>query len=495
MVRRGKTEYPEGQSEKMAKQQVSIFIDDASISVLVSKGRQPEKWTIVPLEPGLVKEGVVQDQPAVAEKIKEAWHNSKIMRRRVAVGVSGLNCLYQMMLLPELAEALRTEAISREAAQSLGIPLEGVYLSWQVLSIDHGQMKVYLAVLPKDKVDSVVATLKLANLRPTIMDIKPLCLARAASEPRAIVVETSQDALDIVVLGDGIPEVVRSLQLAPGTPAGERIGILRSEMERSISFYNAAHLDKPIDVTVPVLVSGDLVGQESEMTSLAGPRERPVRALESPLVGTEGFEHSKYVTCIGLAIKGILAVETGTLSNSVVNFDALPEIYRIKKQSLADIMWLPSVLVGVVVVGMGIWGITYLKGENADLQAQRDSINRTIAEQKVSSQDVKTMEEQVASATTPAAALTALMAQLDSGRTSVTDDLGVITRYAAESGIYLESVNYEADGVRISGIAETADEVLQYGWLLRDSGGFSTVRIPTVTDSEDGVTFSMELTA
>jgi type IV pilus assembly protein PilM len=479
----------------MAKQQVSVFIDDASVSVLVTKGRQAEKWTTVPLEPGLVKEGVVQDQPAVAEKIKQAWHESKIMRRRVAVGVSGLNCLYQMMLLPELAETLREEAISREAAQSLGIPLDGVYLSWQVLSIDHGQMKVYLAVLPKDKVDSVAETLKLANLRPMIMDIKPLCLARAASEPRAIMVDTTQDSLDIVVLGDGVPEVVRSLQLAPATPAGERIGILRSEMERSISFYNAAHLDKPIDLTVPVLVSGDLVGQEGEMTSLAGPRERPVRALESPLVGTEGFEHGKYMPCIGLAIKGILASGPGALSNSVVNFDALPEKYRIKKQSLADVMWIPSVLIGVVVIGMGIWGITYLKGENSDLQGQRDSINGTIAEQKVSDKDVKALQEQVDAAKAPAAALDQLLDNLGAGRLTMADDLSLITGCAAESGVVLESVSYQMDKASISGTAGTADEVFQYGWLLKDRGGFSSVAIPSVSDSGAGVDFRMELTA
>jgi type IV pilus assembly protein PilM len=479
----------------MAKQQVSVYVDDASISVLVTKGRQPEKWTVVPLEPGLVKEGVVQDQPAVAEKLKEAWHSSKIMRRRVTVGVSGINCLYQMMLLPELAESLREEAISREAAQSLGIPLDGVYLSWQVLSLDHGQMKVYLAVLPKDKVDSVVATLKLADLRATTMDIKPLCLARAASEPRAILVDTCHDSLDIVVLGDGIPEVVRSLQLAPATPAGERIGILRSEMERSISFYNAAHLDKPIDLTVPVLVSGDLVGQESEMTSLAGPRERPVRALESPLVGTEDFEHGKYMTCIGLAVKGILATETGTLSNSVVNFDALPETYRIKKQSLADVMWLPTVLVGVVIIGMGIWGISYFKGENSDLQAQRDSINQTIAEQAVGDSDIKNVETQLTNAQTPAAALAALLDKVEAGRLSASDDLGLIAVSAAEIGVTLESVSYAEDGVNISGTAGTVDEVFQYGWLLKDRGGFSSVMIPSVSESDGSVDFRMELTA
>ncbi len=118
----------------MAKQQISLYIDDSSISVLATKGRQPEKWGVVPLERGLVKEGVVQDQQTVAEKIKEALRSAKIMRRQVTVGVSGLNCLYQMLLLPELPENLREEAISPEAAQSLGIPLEGVYLSWQVLA-------------------------------------------------------------------------------------------------------------------------------------------------------------------------------------------------------------------------------------------------------------------------------------------------------------------------------------------------------------------------
>lgn len=476
----------------MAKQQVSVFIDDASVSVLVTKGRQPLKWTVAPLEPGLVKEGVVQDQEAVAEKIKQAWHSSKIMQRRVAVGISGLNCLYQLLLLPELAEDLRPEAISREAAHALGIPLDGVYLSWQVLSVDHGQMKVYLAVIPRDKVDSVVATLKLANLRPTVMDIKPLCLARAASEPTAVLVDTCQDALDIVVLGDGLPEVVRSLQLSPETSAGEWISILRSEMERSISFYNAAHLDMPIDLAVPVLVSGDLVGLESEMAALAGPRERPVHALESPLAEAEGFDYSNYMACIGLAIKGILATEPGTICNSVVDFDALPEVYRIKKQSLADIMWVPTVLVSVVVIGMGIWGITYTKGENAALQAQRDNINRTIAQQAVSDADIRALNDQLQGAQAPAADLARLLDGLDDSRTRVVDDVSLVREYAADCGISLDNIGYEPDLVRITGTADTADQVFQYGWMLKGPGGFSTVTVPSITDG-GRVNFTMQL--
>jgi type IV pilus assembly protein PilM len=225
----------------MAKQQVTLYIDDSSISVLLCKGRKPQKWSTVPLDPGLVKEGVVQDPVAVAAKIKQIWGDSRIFRKKVTFGISGINCLYQLLLLPELPDNLRSEAISREAAHSLGIPLEGVYLSWQVLSIEHGQMRVFLTVTPRDKVDAAVSTLKMAGLRPVVMDVKPLCLARASSEPLAIIVDTCQDAFDIVVLGQGIPEVVRSLYVAPGTPPGESIALLRGELERAVSFYNAAH--------------------------------------------------------------------------------------------------------------------------------------------------------------------------------------------------------------------------------------------------------------
>ena len=479
----------------MAKQQVSLYIDDASISVLASKGRAPQKWATVALDRGLIKEGVVQDQQAVAAKIKELWRSSGILRRRVTIGISGLNCLYQMLLLPELPENLRAEAIGREAAHSLGIPLEGVYLSWQVLSVEHGQMKVYLCVVPKDKVDSVMATLKVAGLRPVTMDIKPLCLARVSNEPRAIIVDTCQESMDIIVLGEGIPEVVRSLQVAPEMSQGERIAVLRSELERSVSFYNAAHLDKPVDLTVPILVSGDLVEQDSDKASLAGPRERPVRDMESPLTGLEGFAPAKYATCIGLALKDVLVTEPGAVAYSVVNFNALPEIYQVRKRPLSEVLWVPTVLVGVVLIGMGTWGILSLKSENSDLQDRRDNINAAIVEQQLSTADLTALEKQAVDAEAPVTDLDSLLVSVDDSRKAIKADLDIVYDYASECGVSLETVNTDATGgIKISGSAATEDAVLRYyGRLLYDSGEFSTVMIGKISVIEDGASFSMEL--
>ncbi len=478
----------------MAKQQISLYIDDSSISVLASKGRGPQKWATAALDQGLIKEGVVQDQQAVAAKIKDLWHSSHILRRRVTVGISGLNCLYQMLLLPELPENLRSEAIGREAAHSLGIPLEGVYLSWQVLVVEHGQMKVYLCVMPKDKVDSIMATLKLAGLRAMAMDIKPLCLARVSNEPRAIIVDTCQDSMDIIVLGEGIPEVVRSLQVAPEMSQGERIAVLRSELERSVSFYNAAHLDKPIDLSVPILVSGDLVEQDSDKASLAGPRERPVRDMESPLAELEGFDPGKYTTCIGLALKDALVTEPGAVAYSVVNFNALPEIYQVRKRPLSEVLWVPTVLVGVVLIGMGTWGIISLKGENSDLEDRRDNANAAIVDQQLSTEELEALNTQVSAAEAPAANLNSLVVSLDASRDTLKGDLDVVHEYAKEWDVFLDSVDVSSKEIAISGSAVTEEEILKYyGRLLYDSGRFSTVIISNITVTEDGVNFSMEL--
>jgi type IV pilus assembly protein PilM len=251
-------------------------------------------------------------------------------------------------------------------------------------------------------------------------------------------------------------------------------------------------MDRPIDLTVPILVSGDLAGQDSEKASLAGPRDRPVRNLESALVGVEGFDPGRYVTCVGLALKDVLLTETGAVANSVVNFNVLPEIYQVRKRPLAEVLWVPTVVVGVVLIGMGTWGIIFLKSENNDLVSQRDNINRTMQEQLVRKADLTALEGQVTAAEAPAASLKSLLDSVDAGRISITTDLGLIQEYATDSGVSLDSVNTDTKGINISGSADTEDEVFNYGWLLEKK--FSTVMIPSISASEGVVQFSMVLT-
>ena len=477
----------------MAKQQISLYIDDAAVHVMVSRGRGPQKWSSLPLEPGLVKDGLVRDQAVVAGKVKELWQSSKLGQRRVAVAVSGLNCLYQLLTLPELPENLISEAISREASQSLGITLEEVYLSWHVLSVEHGQMRVYLTVLPREVVDALVATLRQAGLKPYLMDIKPLCLARASSELRAVIVDTQRDSFDIVVLAEGIPEVVRSLAFPPEASAGEKSALLKAELERAIAFYNSGHMDKPIDLRVPILISGEMAQQQTDWEPLRGPRERPVQAVLSPLEDRDGFEAFRYMTNIGLVLKEVLVEETGAIAYSLVNFNALPEVYRARRRSLADALWVPTMVVGVLLIGGALWASVYLQNQNSTLSADVDAVNQRIAEQGVSSGELTALRGQVTAAEGPAVAYGTLLSGLEDNRVLFTDDLVEI--YTKSAGLSLDSISMtKASAVTVSGSAGSETDVFDYAWSLKDGGRFTSVIVTSISAGGEGeVSFSLTL--
>lgn len=117
----------------MAKEATTIYIDDSAIRVLRSKGRQVRKWADMPLEPGLVKDGTVLDEDAVAAKIKELWQTQKIGSRKVIAGVNGINCLYRLITLPELPKNILPEAVKREASFCCIFPFNNFafsFLDW-----------------------------------------------------------------------------------------------------------------------------------------------------------------------------------------------------------------------------------------------------------------------------------------------------------------------------------------------------------------------------
>ena len=62
----------------MAKKVVTLYIDDFNIRLLVAKGKQVQKWARLPLEQGLVQDGVIIDEAQVVDKLKELFKLTNI---------------------------------------------------------------------------------------------------------------------------------------------------------------------------------------------------------------------------------------------------------------------------------------------------------------------------------------------------------------------------------------------------------------------------------
>ena len=102
----------------MAKRVTTLFIRDNNINLLVMKGRRVEKWANLPLEPGLVSQGLIVDEAQEASRVKELFKLERVTTRKVIAGLSGQNSLYRIITLPELPEAILPEAVKHEASRS-----------------------------------------------------------------------------------------------------------------------------------------------------------------------------------------------------------------------------------------------------------------------------------------------------------------------------------------------------------------------------------------
>lgn len=493
----------------MAREQASLYIDDAAIYVLLSRGRQVVKWGSIPLEPGLMAEGLIQDEDAVAAKLTELWQSQGIGAKKVVVGLSGVSYLSHVITIPELPEEMLPEAVMREASAALAVSAEEVYISWQIISSVPGEITIYVSALPRNSVDVMVATLRKAGLDPYLADVKPLAVARTATEPLAIMVDVQPAGFDIIILADSMPEVVRSLPLSLEVPLEENLPTIIEELDRSVIFYNSSHMDNPLDITVPISVSGELAEREDIWEQISGRQNRPVQVMPSPMEVAEGFPLTRYITNIGLALKEVLASEKGAIVYSQIDFNALPEVYRPKARKLADILFVPTIVGGIAVVAIVAFFAVTVSVHNRTLTNELEAVNQRMIAEQVTAQDIVALNGQVIETEEVrdafAADLDAFLANRDKVNGDLWETNSCLPGEAVLDKMTLavkESREKTEEGKRLAGYTLTVEvytndenSIIRYGEDLRASGRFDLVVVTEVESDKEGYNYKFEIEA
>ena len=483
----------------------TLFIDDTNIRLLVTKGKRVQKWARLPLEPGLVRDGVILDEAQIVERLKELFKLQKVSAKKVIAGISGLNSIYRLITLPELPEAIRDEAIRHEARRVIPVSLDQVHLTYQSLPSPPGETLLFLVAFPRNAADALIRTLRQAGVEPYLMDLVPLALCRTANEPRAIIVNTWSTNLDIVVMADRVPQVLRSLSLpSEATSLSEMLPAITEELDRTITFYNSSHLENPLDSTVPILVSGDLAESPESWHELAGRAGYSVSALPSPMEFPEDFDPSQFMVNIGLALKELL-LEKEEANFSLVNFNALPGAYQPKARPLGGI--LIPIAVAIVGIGLTFYTFTLLQNSTAQTDVLRVQLspaqNQVIEYQKeiaTLKEQVVQLEPQIAPLEATAVVFETTFTGLVEVRERVNEDLSQIASLVPEEVTLLYGgdsvtipggplnqtyINHNTGEVTITGMALDESEIFKYARALRSSGRFSTVVILSIEAYEE----------
>ncbi len=448
----------------------SIAIEDNEIKWLTVRGRQVVRAISLPLESGLVKDGVVLDKVVVSQKIRQLLKTGKISAQKVIASVSGIHSVYRLLTFPRLPRELLAEAVKREAEKVMPVPTKDLYLSWQSLSVSGEETMVCLVGLPRGRVDALMDTLRQAGLDPYLMDVRPLAAAGACGEREAIAINVEKNDFDIVIAVNGVPELVRSLafsrdDLTPLDKAEE----IKEELDRTIRFYNSSHEKRPIREDMPVIMGGE--AQVAEIVREGLPY--PVKPLSVPLSHSGNFDAAAFMANIGLVLKEIKTDQTGLR----LNLNVVPQVYLPQPVPVLPILsWIVIIVAIVLLAWLGL-NTRQVIAENSVLKAELSQVQTEIKAHGVNPEDISQLETRLTEVTAARDAMKKVVAGWEQQRLKVSDDLSKAHSLLPGTVTPPVAFNYGTQTLIVEGIASDKDTILSYAKNLQASGRFSQVFI------------------
>ena len=177
--------------------------------------------------PESVKQGIVEDQFAVAEAVQGLLQDLGITNPLAVAALYGPSVVVRQVQLPAMPEQQLRKSIYWEARNYINFPVEDSLLEFEILGTHTTdgaqQMDVMLVAAPRDLVDSRVATLVQAGVEPIAVELEPFALIRGAvdlpmstlgSNGTLALVDIGASFTTISILSNGIFALTRSVTIA-----------------------------------------------------------------------------------------------------------------------------------------------------------------------------------------------------------------------------------------------------------------------------------------
>jgi len=468
----------------------SITISDAAVRLTVIRGAEIEKWVTCVLEPGVVVNGIVQNTDAFSAMLEGLLKDHKIKANRLIVGLSGLHAITRIVTLPRVPKKILNESILHEADGALPMPLDSVYLSWQIIEESPEEIKVFMAAYAQNVIDPLVIALRKAGIKPYSLELATLAITRCVNRPTSIVFDVRPGELDIVVTIDNIPELSRSVPLPFLNSVEDNMPIILDELMRTVTFCQSA---KSID-TLPIFGFGELDRQTIE--SLSATLNLPITIAYPPLYYPPEFYPDTSIVNLGLAL-GRMKLPDSAYSRKV-NINLLPESYKEKvitpnKLMAAGAMLAVGILVAVFVLFLMV------SADNDRLRDEISTANQLQTQQQNQLVNIRG-EESALEARAEAAIgqwqkLNGSMVTLAVQQASINNDLElVLDPQVLPSGVSVSSITINTSGsVSLSGQGSAEGWVLNYVRNLENSGRFSSITLQMNRVNDNVFNYSLSL--
>jgi type IV pilus assembly protein PilM len=464
---------------------VTLNISATSIRLLCVKRRQVNKWASAPLAPGLVKDGLILQPKAVGAAVDALFTSMKVPKKWVITSLTGLSFIYRILSLPRMKPTLIDEAIRRGARKEMPLPLEELYLSWQAIGGGRDEVDFFVLGVPRNPADAVVQTLAEAGVKPYLMELKPLALARAANRGDALIVAVEPDCFDIVLVANGIPAVMHTM-----TPRGEGASIednvqrLTDGLSKTVKFYNTSHPETPLSPDTPLLLTGELLAEATTSKLIQAEIDYPIESLVPPLEFPPDLPLAIYATNMGLALKKVPQKAATRLHD--VNLNILSDKYRAKVRPLALRYILFSL---AVIIAIGLLFPLYQVKSQADaetmhLQTELTELSQQLHQARLALNQAEQDEDTINKLAAEVETIKQEHRYILSQRGDFASNLGLITN-ALPSEANFTYLEIGTDQITVEGEADSSFTVISYAKALETQSGLSEVRIAEIDEPEN----------
>ena len=357
------------------------------------------------------------------------------------------------------------------------MPVEQLYITWQILSVSGGKTRVFMVALPRQTADKILRIINKAGCKPYLMDIKPVALARLSREATAVILDVQSKEFDIVVMVNGIPQPIRTVAFPQETlPLAEKLDIVREDLKRTLEFVKSNVESGQISPDTPLLISGDLAEHKELHEPLALEMGLKAALLTSPVKYLKYLEPSNYLVNVGLALKELVK-ESGPL---LPNFNTLPTPYQPAHISLNRLLAVPAAMAAVGVIILLVMNIQQTAADMDALKNQLDNNNFLLEKRQAQKKDiadkVTALEQQVAAVDTEANTyVTALNKMTKTGDNFNKDLYGTVG--CIVNNLRVASLAIGGPQIGLSGTADSEEDVFMFVRNLTATGRFQEITI------------------
>jgi len=284
--------------------------------------------TEIPLTERILERDHFKNKAKTATMIKEACKKAKPQAIRAKSIVSALPETFvfsKTIQMPKMSKEEYEKAIPTEAAQYLPIPVEQVYLDYQIMIVHPDEPLVDLSIVaaPKKLVDEYVEVTKMAGYELVALETKPIAVGRAIAHSAplkgAIIIEIGTELTRLSLWDNNNIRLITSVPVGKNQIQGslqqdfnpqksvvESIGTttilstLSYEILNSIKYHqNRDYRPAPIS-KIYLCGSGALIKGVDQF--IAKETNIPVELFSPKIVGDNTLG-TEYVTAFGLALR------------------------------------------------------------------------------------------------------------------------------------------------------------------------------------------------